>query len=256
MTLLLPSAQGSKLKAVARFLGLLLGRFAHLFDVAVASGIGIILCVRTVGDDENLYILVQSACRPETVSLIALDLIEGFTDGNAAPLQFHVHQWKPVHQERHIVARVVISGCFFILIDDLQAVVVDVLLVDELNILGRAVITVQHLHMVGLDRAGLFHDALVGVGKCLREEALPFVVRKGIAVERLQLPPQVGDQAALGMNGKILVALLTQQANKFLFKSGFALKAVRVCAFRRIIRNNGAFVAGGDDVVGHRQMCN
>ena len=48
----------SKLKAVACFLRLLFCGFAHFLDVAVSGGVGIILGVRTVGDNENLNVLI------------------------------------------------------------------------------------------------------------------------------------------------------------------------------------------------------
>ena len=126
-------------KAVAGLLALLLGRFAHLLNVAVTGGIGIILRVCTVGDNENLHILIQSACRPEAVALIALDLIEGFTDGNAAPFQLHMNQRQTVDEYRHIIAIIMRSTLRrgnLVLIDDLQVVIVNILLVDELNVLG------------------------------------------------------------------------------------------------------------------------
>ena len=48
----------SKLKAVACFLRLLFCGFAHFLDVAVSGGVGIILGMRTVGDNENLNVLI------------------------------------------------------------------------------------------------------------------------------------------------------------------------------------------------------
>ena len=50
--------EGSKLKAVACFLRFLFCGFAHFLDVAVSGGVGIILGMRTVGDNENLNVLI------------------------------------------------------------------------------------------------------------------------------------------------------------------------------------------------------
>ena len=50
--------EGSKLKAIARFLRFLLCRFAHFLDVTASGGVGIILGMRSVGDNENLHILI------------------------------------------------------------------------------------------------------------------------------------------------------------------------------------------------------
>lgn len=111
--------EGSKLKAVAGFLRFLLCRFAHLFDMAVSGGVGIILGMGSVGGDENLHILVQAARRPEAVSLVAFDLVEGFPDGNAPALQLHMDKGQTVDQNRHIIACVVLAFGFLILVDDL-----------------------------------------------------------------------------------------------------------------------------------------
>ena len=81
--------------------------------------------------------------------------------------------------------------------------------------------------MIRLDGAALFNDALVGIGKSLRKETLPFAVSKGVIVQKLQLPSEVGNQTVFVMNGKVLIPLRGQQPNEFFFKSRFALKAVR-----------------------------
>ena len=47
--------------------------------------------------------------------------------------------------------------------------------------------------MIGLDGAALFNDALVGIGKGLREETLPLAVSKGIVIQKLQLLSEVGN---------------------------------------------------------------
>ena len=75
----------SELKAIAGFglLGFL--RFGVL-DVIKAGGIGIILRIRTVGDHEDLHEFIQPAGRPKAVPLIAVDLIEGFPNGNSPAL--------------------------------------------------------------------------------------------------------------------------------------------------------------------------
>ena len=56
-----------------------------------------------------------------------------------------------VDQNGHIVARIVLALGFFVLIDDLQAVVVNILFIYELDILRSSVIPVEHLDMIRLD---------------------------------------------------------------------------------------------------------
>ena len=59
----------------------------------------------------------------------------------------------------------------------------NVLFVYELNVLGSSVISAEHLYMVGLNGAALFNNAIVSIGKDLREEAFPLAVSKGIVIE-------------------------------------------------------------------------
>ena len=88
---------GGKLKAVGGFLSALSARTPAFFDMACSGGVGIILCGCAVGDHENLYILIQSAARPKTVALIAVDLVERLFDRDAAPFQFHMDEGQTVH---------------------------------------------------------------------------------------------------------------------------------------------------------------
>ena len=53
-----------------------------------------------------------------------------------------------------------------------------VALVDELDVLDRAVVAVEHLHVVALNAARLLGDALVLRGDAALEEALPLLVGK------------------------------------------------------------------------------
>ena len=126
------SPERRKLKAVACF-GLL-AALSCLFYGIEAGCIGIILRVRAVGDHENLHILKKTRTRPEAVTLIAVYLIERFTDRHSTPFQFDMHKRKAVDKHRHIIAVLPLSGIDFILIDDLQAVVMDILLVDQRDI--------------------------------------------------------------------------------------------------------------------------
>ena len=131
------SPVGGKFKAIA---GLFLFRLAvfGVLDGIVAGAVGVVLGICAVRNHENLRILVQTAARPKRIPLIAVDLVERLPDGHPTPLQFHMNQRKAVDQNRHIVA--VIMPCavrllHLVLVDDLQAVVVDVLLVDQRDIL-------------------------------------------------------------------------------------------------------------------------
>lgn len=67
--------------------------------------------------------------------------------------------------------------------------------------------------MVGLDGASFLNNALVGVGKRFREEALPFIIGKCETVQKLQLLSEVGNHFLFVVDGKVLIALFDQQAD-------------------------------------------
>ena len=163
------SPERGKLKAVA---GLLLFRLAggRLPDGVEAGGIEVVLGIGAVGDNEDLHILEEAATRPEGVPLVAVDLVEGLPNSHAPALDLNMYQGQTVDQHRHIVAVVVLGPLLLahlILVDDLETVVVNVLLGDEGDVLGSAVIPPEHLHKVLLNLPGLLHDVLIGVGNCV-----------------------------------------------------------------------------------------
>ena len=215
------------------------------------SGIGIVFRIRAVGDHENLHKFIQPAGCPEAVPLIAVDLVEGFPNGNAPALQFDMDQRQAVDQHRHIIAIIVGSallGGNGILVDDLQAVVVDAFFVNELDIFAFPVIPAEHLHIVLLNQAGLFENAGVCVCQHLVPETLPFAVRKAIVIQLFQLHPQIGDQVSLFMDGQSIITQFAEQADKLLFQVCFALVRLRALRLRLVFGDNSAFAALGNDV--------
>ena len=94
-------------------------------------------------------------------------------------------QGQAVDQDGHVIAGVVGPALLLVLVDDLEAVVVDVLLVQQGDVFGGPAVLAQHLDVVGLDAAGLLHDAVVGPGDGGGEKALPLAVGEGVAVEQL-----------------------------------------------------------------------
>ena len=215
------------------------------------GGIGIILRIRAVGDHEDLHEFIQPAGRPEAIPLIAVDLIEGFPNGNAPALQLDMDEWQTVDQHRHIIA--IVMSCPLlcgdgILVDDLQTVIMDALLVNKLNIFAFPVIPAEHLHIVLLNQTGLFKNAGVGVCQHLVPEPLPFAIRKAIVIQLFQLRPQIGNQVSLFMDGQALIAQFAEQADKLLFQVCFALISLRALGLWLIFGNNSAFAALGNDV--------
>ena len=236
-----------KLKAVAGLFGFV-PSLALLFDVAAAGGVGIILRVGAVGDDENLDIFKQAACCPEAVALVALDLVERLADGHAAPLELDMYQRQTIDEDGHVVARVVVARSLLVLVEHLQTVVVDVLFVQQVDVFGRAAVLPQHLHMIELNPARLFQNAVVCARDAVPKETRPLAVRESVVVQTLQLAAEVGDERGFVVDLQIFIPLRAQKPEKFLLQRRFALIAVRPAGIRRVLGHDRAFCRGGDDV--------
>ena len=243
-----------ELKAVAGLFGFI-ASLALLFDVAAAGGVGIILRVGAVGDDENLDVFKKAACCPEAVALVALDLVERLADGHAAPLEFDMYQRQAVDEDGHVVARVVIASSLLVLVEHLQAVVVDVFFIQQVDVFGRAAVLPQYLHMIELNPARLFQNAVVCARDAVLKKARPLAVRKGVVVQPLQLAAEVGDECSFVVDLQIFIPLRTQKPEKFLLQRRLTLIAVRPAGIRRVLGHDRAFRRGGDDVeLGHRNF--
>lgn len=72
--------------------------------------------------------------------------------------------------------------------------------IQQRNIDRRAVLAGQVLNVVLLDAAGLFFDAIVRVGDFILKEVIPFLIRKGIIVQNLQLTAQVCHKVSIIMD--------------------------------------------------------
>ena len=144
-----------------------------------ARTVRIVLRIRPIGNHENLYILVEPCPCPERIPLIPIDLIECLADLHPAPLQLQMHQRQPVYQDRHVIAIVIGSPILLpilILMNHLQAVIMDLLFINERDILRRPVIPLQDLDIVLLDLLRLLLRMLIRVRKDVMEEIIPFPI--------------------------------------------------------------------------------
>lgn len=67
-----------------------------LSDVAGAGGVAVVLSVGAIGDDEDLDVLKEAGGRPEAFLVVAVDLVEGLLDGDAAALELDVDERQAV----------------------------------------------------------------------------------------------------------------------------------------------------------------
>ena len=200
--------KGSKFKTVACPLLFYALRFFRVADMVVARGIAVILCICAVGYDEHLHKLKQTAFRPKTVALIAVDLVECFPYRHAAAFEFDMYERETVDKHGNVVT-VFVSACIvFVLVDDLQLVGVNVRFVDQRYIFGQTVVPLEIDTAVAfLDFARFFCNALFGVCDMYGKKPFPFVVCKLYAVQNFQLFAQVGDQVGFRMDRQIFISL-------------------------------------------------
>ena len=116
-----------------------------------------------------------------------------------------------------------------------------VLFVNEADILGSAVLTLQNLYIVLLDCLSLIFNLVIRISDSSSKELLPFAVRELNVVKLFQAFTQISDKVSFLMDIQIGVALFNQQADKFLFQLCFALVAVRASWNRLIFGYNRAF---------------
>ena len=109
--------KGSELKAVA-CLSLALC-VLRLFDMVVARGVGVIFRICAVGDDEDLHIVKEPVRRPKAVAGIAVDLIERFSDSDAAAFEFDMYEGQTVDENGDVVTVFADATRLGVLVDDL-----------------------------------------------------------------------------------------------------------------------------------------
>ena len=163
-----------------------------------------------------------------------------------------MYQRQAVDEDGHVVARVVAARGLLVLVEHLQTVVVDVLFVQQVDVFGCAAVLPQHLHMIELNPARLFQNAVVCARDAVLKKARPLAVRKGVVVQPLQLAAEVCNECGFVVDLQIFIPLRTQKSQKFLLQRSFALIAVRPAGIRGIFCHHRALAGGGDEVVlGH-----
>ncbi len=201
---------------------------AVLPDMGKAGGVAVIFRLCAVGYNKNLYVLEEAGAAPERLALVAVDLVERLTNGHAPPLQLHVDERQAVDEDGHIVAVVTRAALGRVLVDDLQAVVVDILLVEDADISALAVVELKSLHVILLNELRLLHDTIVLIGQDGGVEPPPLGVGKGDAVELLHPAAQVADKVLLGVQWQIFIGLALQPLDKGFLQSALAL-VLRLC---------------------------
>ena len=225
------------------------GTAFHFMDVLEARGVAVVLGVRAVRDDEDLGVLIESRSSPEAVALVTVDLVERLLDRHAPSLQLDLHQRQAIDQNRHIIPGRVAATLLLELVKHLEAVAVNMHLVDETNVLRRAIVTVQNLDVVFLDQPGLVLDARRRRGDDPMEEMRPLIVGEPDIVQLLKLGAQVCDKLGLRMRGKSFIALGFEDSQQLLLQIRFALVRGLTAVVRLVFGHHGAFRALSHELV-------
>ena len=202
--------KAGEFKAIAGFFFFGFATFGIL-DGVKACAVGIIFGVGAIGNDEYLHIFKEAAARPEGVPLVALDLVEGLTNGDAAAFEFHMDQGQTVNENGHVVAIVVFGALLLavlVLVQHLQAIVMDILFINDTDIFRGAVVTLEAENGAFLNNLALFRNMGVRIGDFRGKETLPFLVGEVVLVQLLNALTQIGNQIRLLVNFKIGISLL------------------------------------------------
>ena len=115
--------------------------------------------------------------------------------------EFNMYQGKTIDKDGHIIPGVMCPTFLYILVDDLDKVVVDVGLVNQVDVLALSCVPFENLDVVLLYLGCLGYNIIILVGYACVEEGLPLLVCEEVGVEFLQLCPEVGDKVSLCVDG-------------------------------------------------------
>ena len=118
-----------------------------------------------------------------------------------------MHKWQSVYEYRHVVAVGSQSVLYFILVDYLCVVVVNVIFVYELYVALLPIVERQCLDVVLLYGLRFLGDAVAFIGYLTLKEALPFRIGESVVVEPFELFAQIGNQLTFMLDRHVFVAL-------------------------------------------------
>ena len=242
---------GSELKRIASFggfLDLLLAGLVRPFAVLnlrfVTSRVGVILSVRSIGDNEQLDVFKQPTVRPKRIIAVSLDLIESLTYRHTSTFEFDMYHRQTINENRHVIPCAVFAVCRCVLMNDLQAVLKDMRLVYQFDILKTGVIFFDVLQLcctVVLQQFGFIGNRCSCVREFCTEETFPLIVGKLDMIEFLQLLAEISNQFFLGMNIEILISLRLQLLNERVLQLRFALISDALRLLMLVAQNNRRF---------------
>ena len=244
------SPKRRKLKAIAGFAADFL-RNRNVTDSVTARRIGVILRVCPIGYDKYLDIFKESTSSPEAISLVSVNLVKCLLNRDSPPLQLDVDSRKPVNQDCDIVS-IAAAGTFFganfILVDDLQAVVMNMVLIQQSNIFRAAIVLAERLYIVFLETPCFLYNSVFVWCNAMSKEPIPFTVAKLKRIQFFNFTAKIFHKVIFRVNGKILIALFAELPDKLCFQFGFTLVGFRTAFYWFVLRHNRIFICGCDNV--------
>ena len=129
------------------------------------------------------------------------------------------------------------------MIDDLEASVVDITLVDKTDIAVLSIVADEQTNIVALDHLGLILNAEVLTGDVAGKEAVPLALGEVVVVEGFELRTEVADERGLIYDvAGILVAKTLELGDEFILQLRFTLVCVRWYGDSLVSCNHGAAV--------------
>jgi len=154
---------GGELEGVGLYFTTELFGLVGLVLFGKTGGIGIVLGVGTIGDNEYLHIVEEGASHPEGLALVAVDLVEGLFDIDPTSFEFDMNEWQPIDEDGDVVAETVLTCTSvgfvgFHLVDHLEAVVMDIAFVEQVYVACFAIVAMEQADIVALNDQGLIFD--------------------------------------------------------------------------------------------------
>ena len=142
--------------------------------MVVPGRVGVVLGDGSVGYHEYLDVLEQTVAGPEALLPVPANLVERLADVDSATLELHVDDRKSIAEDGDIVTIRMFAVLCDVLMDHLKPVAAEILLVDDLEVEQRTVITCERETVVNLEPPGLGDDGrIVGTEEVVVQDVVP-----------------------------------------------------------------------------------
>ena len=136
-----------------------------------------------IGDHKDLDVFKETASRPKRFTIVTIYLVKSFFDLHAPALELDVHHRQAVDQDRDIITVSSPAVLHAVLIEHLQAVVVDIGFIQQIDVFHAPIIAAKQLDMIFLDDCRLFLNAIIGICQLGSKKALPLIIAELEAVQ-------------------------------------------------------------------------